>query len=230
MPGAAAPAHTHMHIPHALVSSQGAYWTLHGARTRPCVHSAFRSMRDAAYQRFGVPHIPAARHDALRISFIVKKSTDRRRLIVPRSVADAIRARYPEATIEWHIGQDEPLPTQIAWLARTSILVGNIGSSSFRLVLLPDGAQAIIAGGPEEPLNGTDGKLHRLPHSFRETEECWGDLGYVRMHAYHVTNVTDVQLPPLRPAHKRSAQPDRDWEMVRHHGLIASLHADIWLL
>ena len=215
MPGAEAPARTHMRISVALVSSQGAYWTLHGDKTRPCVRSAFRDMRDAAYEKFGVPHVPAARRGTLRIGFIVKKARDRRRMLVPRGVVDAIRARYPEATIEWHVGQDEPLDTQIAWLARTDILVGNIGSPSFRLVYLPDGAQAIVAGGLEGPINGTDGAPHRLPHSFRETEECWRDLGYVRMHAYHVTDSADIQLPPLRPEHVRNATPKRDWEVVR---------------
>jgi hypothetical protein len=52
-----------------------------------------------------------------------------------------IKEQLLQVEVEWHTAARESLATQIEWLARTSIFVCNIGSPSFRLVYLPDGAQ-----------------------------------------------------------------------------------------
>ena len=72
---------------------------------------------------------------------------------------------------------------QIELLARTTVLVSTIGSRSFRLVYLPDGAQMIIVSPPlwQQP----DGS-GSFPFPFDETDRCWGFLGYVNVLRHHV--------------------------------------------
>ena len=65
---------------------------------------------------------------------------DESRTEEPTSSASATNSRA-QVDIEWHTVAHETLATQIDWLARTSIFVANIGSPSFRMVYLPDGAQ-----------------------------------------------------------------------------------------
>ena len=71
---------------------------------------------------------------------------------------------------------------QIELLSRTTVLVSTIGSRSFRLIYLPDGAQMIIVSPPvwQKP----DGS-GTFPLPFDETDRCWGFLGYVSVLRYH---------------------------------------------
>ena len=71
---------------------------------------------------------------------------------------------------------------QIELLSRTTVLVSTIGSRSFRLIYLPDGAQMIIVSPPvwQKP----DGR-GTFPFPFDETDRCWGFLGYVSVLRYH---------------------------------------------
>lgn len=72
---------------------------------------------------------------------------------------------------------------QIELLSRTTVLISTIGSRSFRLVFLPDGAQSIIVGPPE--WRQQDGRTS-FPHPFDETDRCWDYLGYVSVFRHHV--------------------------------------------
>lgn len=66
--------------------------------------------------------------------------------------------------------------------------MSNIGSRSFRLLFLPDGAQAILVGAIED--DPAPGEYVSVP--FKETDMCWDFLGYVDIWRYHVKN--DVEL------------------------------------
>ena len=53
----------------------------------------------------------------------------------------SVQVQYPQLKVEYQVGVLQALRTQMEWLSRTSILVTNIGSVSFRMIYLPDGAQ-----------------------------------------------------------------------------------------
>jgi hypothetical protein len=128
----------------ALASATNQDWTKKAGRARikrVCASSRFRDMRDTAYALHGVPHVPAAQQERVVLSILVKAPGDKRRMVVPGAAVAAVRAKHPGITVEWHETETEAAAVQLSWLARTSILVGNIGSNSFRLVFLPDGAQ-----------------------------------------------------------------------------------------
>jgi hypothetical protein len=52
-----------------------------------------------------------------------------------------LQVQYPQLKVEYQAGREQELLTQLQWLSRTSIVVTNIGSSSFRMIYVPDGAQ-----------------------------------------------------------------------------------------
>jgi hypothetical protein len=58
--------------------------------------------------------------------------------------AQALRERFPHVDVDIVQMRDLSPPEQLDELARTSVLISNLGSKSFRLVMLPDGAQACI--------------------------------------------------------------------------------------
>lgn len=67
---------------------------------------------------------------------------------------------------------------------RSTVLVFNIGSRSFRLLFLPDGAQEILVGAFEvEDLLG---------FPFKEIYTYWGFLGFVEVWGYHVYNTIEL--------------------------------------
>lgn len=123
----------------ALVSGVGKRWT--NFRTRVCEKSSFRDMRNLAYAVNSIPHVPAPQQPRLVISFVYKQQDDKRRMIVDNDVIQSLQERWPDAELGVHDYILEDADTQLAWLSRTSILVTNIGSPSFRLLYLPDGAQ-----------------------------------------------------------------------------------------
>jgi hypothetical protein len=97
----------------------------------------------------------------------------------------AHRSRCVAYNATWGCNNPPPPPCageeQMKLLSETTVLVSNIGSRSFRLVFLPDGAQAINVGtletwGPEGPPEND------LP--FLESDMCWDFLGYVRVWRY----------------------------------------------
>ena len=125
----------------ALASGVGKRWTPLGWRTRICERSSFRDLRDLAYALNGVAHVPAPQQPRLVISFIYKQPGDKRRMLLDDAVLRALQRRYPQAEVAVHDYMLESADAQLAWLSRTSILVTNVGSPSFRLLFLPDGAQ-----------------------------------------------------------------------------------------
>lgn len=56
-------------------------------------------------------------------------------------VVSFLQVQYPQIQVEFQEAAEQALRTQLQWLSRTSILVTNIGSASFRMIYLPDGAQ-----------------------------------------------------------------------------------------
>lgn len=135
----------YVHMRQALASAAGMDWTRDGDETRICKFSKFRQMRDLAYSLFDVPHVPAPEQERIVLSIVVKLEGDKRRMIVPKEVTDAVQRRWPHVDVELHPVANEDVDVQMNWLSRTSIFVANIGSPSFRMVYLPDGAQVRTA-------------------------------------------------------------------------------------
>ena len=99
-------------------------------------------MRSHAWGRHGIlPRATPRKADPIRMSVLLKPEADKRRLFVPQNVLDAARKKYPQLDIRLHTGSEEEEGAQLNWLSRTDILVTNIGSASFRMLYLPDGAQ-----------------------------------------------------------------------------------------
>eukprot|EP00892_Ulva_mutabilis_P000921 jgi/Ulvmu1/1082/UM105_0041.1 len=78
-------------------------------------------------------------------------------------------------------------------LARTTVLISTIGSRSFRLVYLPDGAQMIIVSPPCWRLPNGRGSF---PYPFDATDCCWDFLGYVNVRRHHNVMGELADRPP----------------------------------
>ena len=134
----------YIHFESILASGIGERWVGAGTLDRICEKSHFRNMRDLAYTLNARPIIPANRQPRIHISFLYKKPGDKRRMVVDKQVLEAVQARFPDADIKMHDATVQDTDTQVAWLSRTSVFIANVGSPSFRMVYLPDGAQARI--------------------------------------------------------------------------------------
>lgn len=84
------------------------------------------------------------------------------------------------------------------------MLVSTIGSRSFRLIYLPDGAQMIIVGPPQWRLQDGQGSF---PFPFDETDRCWGFLGYVNVLRHHVVK----GLMPNQPETEESDYDHKEY-------------------
>lgn len=131
-----------MRLEHALVSGASADWTADARNTKACRTARFREQRTLAYTLAGIKHVPAHQPKRAVLSVIWKGPSERQRLFIPQDVLDLIDNRFPDIDIEMHDVVRESADAQMAWLARTSILLTNVGSASHRLIYLPDGAQA----------------------------------------------------------------------------------------
>jgi hypothetical protein len=131
----------YVRLQNVLASGASMDWTKGGDASRACARARFREMRGTAYRLFNVPHAPAAQQERVTLSVLVKTEKDKRQMLVPGATADAVRERFPGVDIDFHVAANEDLGVQLSWLSRTSIFLCNIGSPSFRMVFLPDGAQ-----------------------------------------------------------------------------------------
>ena len=131
-----------MRLESALVSGASEDWTFEGRRTKACGAARWRAQRDLAYALAGIKHVPAHEPKRAKVSVIWKGPSERQRLFIGQDVLDLIGNRFPDIDLEMHDVMRESAAAQMAWLARTSILITNIGSPSYRLMYLPDGAQA----------------------------------------------------------------------------------------
>lgn len=131
----------YVHIESALASGSSVRWTRHGSKTRICSRAHWQAQRDHAYHLNGMTHTPVRAQARMLISVLYKPKEDKRRMLISEPVLRAVRERYPDADIEVHDAMAEKPDVQLRWLGRTTILITNIGSASFRLLYLPDGAQ-----------------------------------------------------------------------------------------
>jgi hypothetical protein len=101
-------------------------------------------MRDIAYEEAGVTHIPAIEQPQQVITILARDvKVERRGILNLDEISAALTDAFPDASVEVHwMKRDSLSPSeQLDVLARTTVLVSNIGSASFRMIYLPDGAQ-----------------------------------------------------------------------------------------
>ena len=111
-------------------------------KAHACKAARFAAMRDHALRINSIaPRPPPRPSDRILMSFLLKPDTDKRQLLVPPAVLVAIRNGFPQIDVELHTAMLEDEVVQLDWLSRTDILVTNVGSASFRMIYLPDGAQ-----------------------------------------------------------------------------------------
>ena len=108
----------------------------------------FRRLRNSAYAAAGILPGPA-RACAPRVLVLNGRTGDKRGLLNVRNVADTLRAAFPEAHVSVRTIADLTARQQLEELSETTVLVSNIGSRSFRLALLRDGASAVLIGPPQ---------------------------------------------------------------------------------
>lgn len=148
-----------------LASGVGKRWTPFGSRTKVCEKSHFKALRNLAYTLNAVPLVHASEQQRVRISFLYKGPKDKRRMVVSDDVLRAVEARFPEVDVRVYDATTQETDAQLAWLSKTSIFVANVGSPSFRMLYLPDGAQARLLASANTDI---------APHSTAQRRECNG--------------------------------------------------------
>jgi hypothetical protein len=156
-------------------------------------------MRDLAYHRAGIPHIPAAQLSRQRVTLLMNVAGEPRGMPNVERIVPDLRRSFPSLDFVQEQMMHMNATAQLRAVAATSVLVTNVGSRSFRLLFLPDGAHVIMIGAPEVPIPGGDGQSRANSGSFVEVDTCWSSLGYVRILKYHTRNASAVVLGKGRP-------------------------------
>jgi hypothetical protein len=100
--------------------------------------------------------VPAPLLAIPRILLLGRTAKESRRFLnVPEAIL-GLRSRFPGVRVEYAEMMDMTPEEQMHTLATTSVLITTVGSASFRLIYLPDGATTILMGAP----------VVRLPPSF----------------------------------------------------------------
>ena len=126
-------------------------WIRDGMLTKACERARFAEQRDLAYALNDVPLVPVALQRSTLVTILYKAPADKRRMLVGSDVLRAMQIRFPSVEFKLHDGEAEDADVQLQWLGRTSIFIANVGSPSFRMIYLPDGAQ-VRRHGSAEPI------------------------------------------------------------------------------
>lgn len=150
-------------------------------RAHMCHPWPWRSMRAIAYSNNDLEHT-AAHKLRPKVLIIDGVEGEKRRFQEDlSSMVPALRAEFPDAQIELVKISQLPGEEQMQLLSETTVLVTSVGSRSYWMMYLPDGAQVVLVGPPE--FYGADGTTPvELP--FREVDWCWGNLGYFNILLY----------------------------------------------
>ena len=113
-------------------------------RNHLCEPTAWRAMRAHAYAAAAVAHVPAPLQPTQQVTIFGSNAAaveESRRLLNDEELAAELRRALPAANVTVVEIADLAVDEQIAVLARTTLLISMLGSKSFRLAFLPDGAQ-----------------------------------------------------------------------------------------
>eukprot|EP00892_Ulva_mutabilis_P012436 jgi/Ulvmu1/9565/UM053_0054.1 len=172
-----------------------------------CGPFPFTAMRDVAYRNHGLK-VTAAPELKPFVLFLDGQKRERRHLTNAARLLPKLKKAFPGVRMEHVMISRHPLKRQLELLSKATVLVSNIGSRSFRLIYLPNGATTILVGPPEytfQLVPPQPGDLYNPYHPivdkvtpytitkpFIEIDWCWGYIGYVNMLRYHVSSAAEV--------------------------------------
>eukprot|EP00892_Ulva_mutabilis_P012438 jgi/Ulvmu1/9567/UM053_0056.1 len=172
-----------------------------------CGPFPFTAMRDVAYRNFGLK-VAAAPDLEPFVLFIDGQPHERRHLTNAKELLPTLRKTFPGVRMQHAEISRYPLEEQLELLSKATIVVSNIGSRSFRLIYVPNGATTILVGPPEyefdlvppqpgESYNRNHPIVDKItPYTiskpFIEIDWCWGYIGYVNMLRYRVSSAAEV--------------------------------------
>eukprot|EP00892_Ulva_mutabilis_P006234 jgi/Ulvmu1/3983/UM183_0002.1 len=183
---------THLHNPKSKNDEEHrAEWA------HMCQPAMFANMRDLAYRNHGLQVMSVADLEPF-VLFLDGRNGEKRHLHNADNLILKLQRRFPGVRMERVVMSILPLQEQLEYLSQATVVVSNIGSRSFRLIYLPNGATAILVGPPEFELElpaaveGQRWTETRVPMPFQEADSCWAFLGYVQMLQYHVRREEEV--------------------------------------
>jgi hypothetical protein len=156
---------------------------------KKCNSADIRKQRDRVMTRIGV--VPT-HSDRLRIAILDKTNGDKRRLTNVDSVVSDLRREFPEMDVNPMLFLSMNATRNLQVIADTDILITNVGSPSFRLLHLQDGARVILVGAPSVGIETSDGVVTKLKKPFDEYDNCWVSLTHIKFYKYVVDDVSEV--------------------------------------
>eukprot|EP00892_Ulva_mutabilis_P002583 jgi/Ulvmu1/12325/UM089_0009.1 len=162
-----------------------------------CRPAMFANMRDLAYRNHGI-QVPSVADLEPFVLFLDGRTGEKRHLHNADDLIPKLQKTFPGVRMEHVVISAHPLEKQLDYLSKATVVVSNIGSRSFRLIYLPNGATAILVGPPEFSFKlapkkeGGKWRTEKLPLPFMETISCWSYIGYVNILQYHVTQEEEV--------------------------------------
>ena len=182
-----------------------------------CAAERFAPLRAAAYARYGITHVAApALPGPPRVVVLGRSEKESRRFIDAAATVAALQRALPEAAVEYVELMEASPEEQMALLSRTSVLVTTVGSASFRLLFLPDGAAVVLVGAPlvraRQPPRSIASTLavsaQRAPG--RRLITCSLRLQAQRIHARSSGRRVRVQAPLLGSDGRKRGLRERD--------------------
>lgn len=158
-----------------------------------CSRNDFLTQQQIAYSNHDMEQRPVQALPTFKVLFGDKDLSDKRRIVNIPEVVAYLTARFPALEIKSVVLSALHASEQLVELSTTTVFVTPIGSSSFRLIYLPQGAHTILVGAPEGAVP-LDGGAEATVQPFREAEACWDNLGYVTIDKYHVSGAAEYEL------------------------------------
>eukprot|EP00892_Ulva_mutabilis_P006235 jgi/Ulvmu1/3984/UM183_0003.1 len=163
-----------------------------------CQPAMFANMRELAYRNHGL-QVPSVADLEPFVLILDGQPRDKRHFTNADVVIPKLQKAFPGVRMEHVIISAHPLEEQLErYLSKATVVVSSIGSRSFRLIYLPNGATTILVGPPEFSFKlapekkGGSWRTDKVPLPFMEAISCWSYIGYVNILQYHVTQEEEV--------------------------------------
>lgn len=149
-----------------------------------CEGPGFLSQQRIAYRNAGIAPRTVHQLPKVKVLFGDKPLDDKRRILNIPETMQHLRKHFPGVEFKSLIMSSLEAEEQLKELSTTTVFITPIGSSSFRLIYLPEGAHTILVGAPEGKVKVENSWSQVEP--FREAEQCWDRMEHVTIDKYHV--------------------------------------------